>query len=95
MYLGMLVCTIAHIHMDGCVDIEGMPMLACQVATPAEREQLRRLVEQWNENRLDLFSLSYPSEVCHIFEVLTLCIFSPLSMTFISLRIYCNRAILT
>uniref|UniRef100_A0A0M3HPD6 Afadin n=1 Tax=Ascaris lumbricoides TaxID=6252 RepID=A0A0M3HPD6_ASCLU len=66
----MLVCTIAHIHMDGCVDIEGMPMLACQVATPAEREQLRRLVEQWNENRLDLFSLSYPSEDLEIHGVM-------------------------
>ncbi|MFH4976988.1 hypothetical protein AB6A40_003697 [Gnathostoma spinigerum] len=31
-------------------------------ATDAEREQLHRLVDQWNENRLDLFSLSYPTE---------------------------------
>lgn len=27
-----------------------------------EREQLARLVEQWNENRLELFHLSYPTE---------------------------------
>uniref|UniRef100_A0A915B0E0 Afadin n=1 Tax=Parascaris univalens TaxID=6257 RepID=A0A915B0E0_PARUN len=46
------------------------PMLACQVATPAEREQLRRLVEQWNENRLDLFSLSYPNEDLEIHGVM-------------------------
>uniref|UniRef100_A0A914UM63 Ras-associating domain-containing protein n=1 Tax=Plectus sambesii TaxID=2011161 RepID=A0A914UM63_9BILA len=31
-------------------------------STAAEREQLRRLVHQWNENRLDLFSLSEPNE---------------------------------
>ncbi|KAK6043480.1 hypothetical protein COOONC_19015 [Cooperia oncophora] len=28
----------------------------------SEREQLASLVEQWNENRLDLFHLSYPTE---------------------------------
>lgn len=29
----------------------------------AEREQLRRIILQWNENRLDLFALSEPNEV--------------------------------
>lgn len=28
----------------------------------SEREQLACLVQQWNENRLDLFHLSYPTE---------------------------------
>ncbi|PIO69235.1 Ras association domain protein [Teladorsagia circumcincta] len=32
------------------------------VAPLSEREQLASLVEQWNENRLDLFHLSYPTE---------------------------------
>ncbi|KHN76981.1 Afadin [Toxocara canis] len=45
-------------------------MLTCPTATPAEREQLRRLVEQWNENRLDLFGLSYPSEDLEIHGVM-------------------------
>ncbi|VDL72016.1 unnamed protein product [Nippostrongylus brasiliensis] len=31
-------------------------------ASLSEREQLAALVEQWNENRLDLFHLSYPTE---------------------------------
>lgn len=39
-------------------------MLNRPLAIQAEREQLRQLVEQWNENRLDLFNLSYPTEVC-------------------------------
>lgn len=33
------------------------------LARQAEREQLWQLVDQWNENRLDLFNLSYPTEV--------------------------------
>ncbi|XGW20367.1 hypothetical protein V3C99_003848 [Haemonchus contortus] len=32
------------------------------VVPMSEREQLASLVEQWNENRLDLFHLSYPTE---------------------------------
>uniref|UniRef100_A0A183UYX5 Afadin n=1 Tax=Toxocara canis TaxID=6265 RepID=A0A183UYX5_TOXCA len=47
-----------------------LAMLTCPTATPAEREQLRRLVEQWNENRLDLFGLSYPSEDLEIHGVM-------------------------
>lgn len=31
-----------------------------------EREQLQQLVNQWNENRLDLFHLSQPTEVTFI-----------------------------
>lgn len=32
------------------------------LAQEGDREQLARLVQQWNENRLDLFHLSYPTE---------------------------------
>lgn len=28
-----------------------------------EKQQLCDLINQWNENRLDLFNLSYPNEV--------------------------------
>ena len=38
-----------------CSQFPKMPLLT-------EREQLARLVEQWNENRLELFHLSYPTE---------------------------------
>lgn len=31
-----------------------------------DREQLARLVQQWNENRLDLFHLSYPTQELEI-----------------------------
>lgn len=31
-----------------------------------ERQQLCRLIQQWNENRLDLFSLTQPDEVCYL-----------------------------
>ncbi|RCN35509.1 Ras association domain protein [Ancylostoma caninum] len=33
-----------------------------EVVPRSERQQLAALVEQWNENRLDLFHLSYPTE---------------------------------
>ncbi|VDM76438.1 unnamed protein product, partial [Strongylus vulgaris] len=33
-----------------------------ELASRSERQQLAALVEQWNENRLDLFHLSYPTE---------------------------------
>ena len=32
----------------------------------SDRDQLARLVQQWNENRLDLFHLSYPTEELEI-----------------------------
>lgn len=42
-------------------------MIYAPTSRAIEREQLIRLVEQWNENRLDLFSLSYPNEVVSYF----------------------------
>lgn len=30
-----------------------------------EREALRNVIAQWNANRLDLFELSEPNEVCN------------------------------
>ncbi|KAM3722401.1 Afadin [Dirofilaria immitis] len=40
------------------------------LAKRIEREQLWQLVDQWNENRLDLFSLSYPTEDLEIHGVM-------------------------
>uniref|UniRef100_A0A8R1XRD7 Afadin n=1 Tax=Onchocerca volvulus TaxID=6282 RepID=A0A8R1XRD7_ONCVO len=40
------------------------------LAKQTEREQLCRLVDQWNENRLDLFNLSYPTEDLEIHGVM-------------------------
>uniref|UniRef100_A0A0R3RXL5 Afadin n=1 Tax=Elaeophora elaphi TaxID=1147741 RepID=A0A0R3RXL5_9BILA len=40
------------------------------VARQVEREQLRQLVDQWNENRLDLFNLTYPTEDLEIHGVM-------------------------
>ncbi|CAG9535273.1 unnamed protein product [Cercopithifilaria johnstoni] len=40
------------------------------VTKQAEREQLWQLVDQWNENRLDLFNLSYPTEDLEIHGVM-------------------------
>ncbi|VBB27427.1 unnamed protein product [Acanthocheilonema viteae] len=40
------------------------------MAKQAEREQLCQLVDQWNENRLDLFNLSYPTEDLEIHGVM-------------------------
>ncbi|KAJ1349106.1 hypothetical protein KIN20_004555 [Parelaphostrongylus tenuis] len=39
-----------------------VPFVADMMVPPSEREQLASLVEQWNENRLDLFHLTYPTE---------------------------------
>lgn len=32
----------------------------------AEREQWRSIIQQWNSDRLDLFELSEPNEVCKV-----------------------------
>ncbi|VDN57614.1 unnamed protein product [Dracunculus medinensis] len=45
-------------------------MIYAPTSRAIEREQLIRLVEQWNENRLDLFSLSYPNEDLEIHGVM-------------------------
>ncbi|VDK42650.1 unnamed protein product [Anisakis simplex] len=47
-------------------------MFACNrpASSVEHREQLWRLVEQWNENRLDLFNLSYPNEDLEIHGVM-------------------------
>ena len=39
-----------------------------------ERENLRNIIKQWNANRLDLFEISEPNEVGHLFIFL----YSPL-----------------
>ncbi|EFO24115.1 hypothetical protein LOAG_04372 [Loa loa] len=41
-----------------------------QLTRQSEREQLWQLVDQWNENRLDLFNLSYPTEDLEIHGVM-------------------------
>lgn len=39
-----------------------------------ERENLRNIIAQWNANRLDLFEISEPNEVCYFFCLLfTIC----------------------
>uniref|UniRef100_A0A915PNS2 Ras-associating domain-containing protein n=1 Tax=Setaria digitata TaxID=48799 RepID=A0A915PNS2_9BILA len=45
-------------------------MLGRPLARQTEREQLWQLVDQWNENRLDLFNLSYPTEDLEIHGVM-------------------------
>ncbi len=34
--------------------------------TILKREALRQLIAQWNANRLDLFEISEPNEVCKV-----------------------------
>uniref|UniRef100_A0A1I7RM40 Ras-associating domain-containing protein n=1 Tax=Bursaphelenchus xylophilus TaxID=6326 RepID=A0A1I7RM40_BURXY len=54
-----------HLFCSSCIDIVNKNLMELD-----QRERLRSLIRQWNENRLDLFSISEPNENMEFYGVM-------------------------